>query len=246
MFKIIENRVPISKIVAQQIEESIIRKSFVPGDKLPSEFELCKQFGVSRTAIREALQTLSAQNLINVVKGKGIFVSEISSSSVIEPFNKYIAQKLDHAYTLDLLHARQVIEPALAQAAALKRTDEDIDQLISVYNQLKNFKGNYQNLGLLDMQFHLCIASASHNQVLPVLLEPIIRSFMPEVKAFIYETVQDAFDSAQDSHKEIIDNIIEQKPEEARLAMVEHLKIAEDHTQRMLLAKYGELKETSL
>ncbi len=242
MFKVIENRVPISKIVAQQIEESIVNKTFLPGTKLPSEFELCKQFGVSRTAIREALQTLSAQNMITIVKGKGIFVNEMSSSSVIEPLNKYLAQKLDRNYTLDLVHTRQVIEPALAEAAALKRTNEDIETLITDFNQLKTYVGDYVSLARLDMRFHLDIAHASHNRLLPVILEPIILSFMPEVKAFVYETVKDAKDAAIESHKKILDMIIAQQPDDAREAMLEHLRIAEAHTEKMLLEKYGEVE----
>jgi GntR family transcriptional repressor for pyruvate dehydrogenase complex len=240
MFKVIENRVPISKIVAQQIEDSIMNKTFVPGSKLPSEFELCKQFGVSRTAIREALQTLSAQNLITIVKGKGIFVNEMSTSSVIEPLNKFIAQKLDKNYILDLVHTRQVIEPALAEAAAIKRTDEDIDALIEDFNELKNYRGDHHNLALLDLRFHLNLARASHNRILPMILEPIIRSFMPEVKTFIYETVGEAKDSAIESHKKILDLVIAQDAPAAYEAMIEHLKIAEAHTEKMLREKYGD------
>lgn len=237
MFQVIENRVPVSRIVAQQIEEAIVSKKFLPGSKLPSELELCKSFGVSRTAIREALQTLSAQNLITVIKGKGIFVNEMTKSAVTEPLNKYLQQKLDKNFILDLVHARQVIEPSLAAYAAEKRTEEDIAILVEDYNALKEYEGDHQGLAQLDMKFHLDLAHSSHNKILPVLLEPIIYSFMPEVKSYVYQTNENAKDAAIESHWRVLDYIINQQPEKARQAMIEHLKIAEEHTMHMLEAK---------
>ncbi len=238
MFKVIESRVPISKVVARQIEGAIMNKSYMPGSKLPSEFELCKQFGVSRTAIREALQTLSAQNMITIIKGKGIFVSEMSSSSIIEPMNKYFAQKLDKDYILDLVHSRQVIEPSLAEMAAERRTEKDIENLHRDFNALENFEGTHAELARLDMAFHLTIARASHNRILPVILEPILISFMPEVKTYIYDTVSDVSRAAS-NHKPILDAIIKGDSIEARNAMNEHLIEAQDHAKRMIEARYN-------
>jgi GntR family transcriptional repressor for pyruvate dehydrogenase complex len=240
MFKVIESRMPVSKIVAQQIEEAIMSKRFLPGSKLPSELELCKSFGVSRTAIREALQTLSAKNLITIIKGKGIYVHEMTKTSVTEPLNKYLQQKLDKHFTMDLVHARQVIEPPLAAYAAERRTEEDIETLIADYNTLKEYSGDFHELAKLDMKFHLDLAHASHNKILPVLLEPIIQSFMPEVKAFVYETIHTAKDSAIESHWKVLDCIINQDAKGAYEAMIAHLKIAEVHTESMLSAKYSD------
>ncbi len=239
MFAHIEERVPINKIVTRQIEESILNRELLPGTKLPSEFELSKQFGVSRTAIREALKTLLVQNMIVILKGKGIFVKEVNSSSVIEPLNKYIAQKLDRDYFADLVSTREIIEPALAEAAALNRTNQDIQVLREDYNQLLKCENNHAMLAKLDIRFHIDIAKASHNQFLPLILEPIILSFMPELKSFIYETVTEAKKEADESHKKILDAIISGEPEMARLTMVEHLKLAEVYTGKMLAAKYG-------
>ncbi len=239
MFKAIERRVPLCKIVTQQIEESIMSKQYLPGAKLPTETELSKQFGVSRTAIREALQTLSARNLITVTKGKGIFVNEMKPSSITEPLNKYLVQKLDRNYMFDLLHSRQIIEPALAEAAALKRTQEDIDILVEDLEILSDFEGDFKSLAKFDMHFHLDIARASKNNFLPLILEPVLMNMMPEVKSFIYETVADARDDAYANHKEILEAIIAGDSGKAKNAMMQHLKIAETNLEKMLEVKYG-------
>lgn len=240
MFKTIENRVPISKVVANQIEEAIFNKKYLPGSKLPSELELCQMFGVSRTAIREALQSLSAQNLISIAKGKGIFVNELTSDSFVEPLKKFILHNLDPDYIREMVHARQVLEPSFAASAAVRRTDEDIEVLSDDLEKLKNYEGEFEELARLDMKFHNDIAAASHNQILQAVLEPLIFTYSPsiEVKSFIYETVGTAKESAYDKHKEILDYIIEKNPDAAYKAMTEHLVLALEHTEIMLSIKY--------
>ncbi len=101
MFNSIEARVPIKQLIASEIEDAILTKKYLPGAKLPSENELCAQFNVSRTSVREALQVLSAHGLITVEKGKGIFVNRITSESVINPFEKYLKQRLARQTRLD-------------------------------------------------------------------------------------------------------------------------------------------------
>ena len=76
IFNSVGNKELLSQKVAAEIENAIISKKIPPGDRLPSELELCSQFGVSRTAVREALRTLSAKGMISIEKGRGIFVKK--------------------------------------------------------------------------------------------------------------------------------------------------------------------------
>src|SRR5512136_1427417 len=105
MFISVEKRSLLSNIVVSQIEEAIRSKALVPGVKLPSELALCQQFGVSRTAIREALRTLSGRGLLSIVKGKGIFVQNISAETVTDPIQRYLEMQLQRDYVLDVVHA---------------------------------------------------------------------------------------------------------------------------------------------
>lgn len=240
MFKTIENRVPISKVVANQIEEAIFAKKYLPGSKLPSELELCQMFGVSRTAIREALQSLAAQNLISIAKGKGIFVSELTSDTFVEPMKKFIRHNLDPDYIREMVHARQVLEPSLAASAAVRRNDDDIKILSEDLEALRTYEGEFDELARIDMKFHNDIAIASHNQILQAILEPMIYTFSPsiEVKSYVYETVGNAKESAYEKHKEILRYIVDQNADEAYKAMTEHLVLASEHTEIMLAIKY--------
>jgi len=229
----------LSNVVEAQIENAIRTKELLPGMKLPSEAGLCQQFKVSRTAVREALRMLSARGLINIIKGKGIFVQNISVESVTDPIHLYLEMQLERNYVLDVVHARQIIEPPIAASAALHHTKEDAERLIKDLNDLTMSDGDYEELSRLDMLFHLDIAKASENSIVPLILEPIQR-LAPRIKSSVYATVADAKKSALEWHKKILDAILNSDSEGAREAMIHHLKIAEQHDRQILLQKRSE------
>ena len=232
-FSPIASREQISKVITDQIENAIFEKKYLPGSKLPSENEMCEQFGVSRTSVREALGALEAQGIIKIIKGKGMFVNELSSETVTNPLQKYLKLKNDRNYVMDLVRARQIIEPAIAYYAALNHTNADIERLSNDIEKLKDCSGNYIELANLDTLFHLHLARASRNIVMPLLLDPI-HKLIPEVKSTIYATISDAKGSAVAWHTKILDAVISRDCEYARTCMVEHLKIAEEHAEKML------------
>jgi GntR family transcriptional repressor for pyruvate dehydrogenase complex len=203
---------------------------------LPSEVELCNQFGVSRTAVREALRTLSAKGLITVVKGRGIFVRESSSDIITDHMHFYLQMNSEHSYVIDIVRSRQMIEPSIAAFAALNHTKEDALRLRQDIEELKNCEGGFVQLAKLDMQFHLDVAKASQNSIMPLILDPI-QKLMPEIKSSIYATNRDAKESALIWHQKILDEIIRGDADGARRAMTQHLKIAEEHAEKMLKAQ---------
>lgn len=233
IFTPFEGREILSKKIATQIEDAIHSKKIIKGNKLPSEAELSAQFGVSRTAIREALRMVSAKGLIKIEKGRGIFVNGVSANSVSDPLHQYLKYKIEKNYVLDLIHARQIIEPSIAAYAAVHRTETDIEKLHHNIEELKSYSAPFDGLARLDMEFHLQVARASNNQVMPLLLDPIHR-LMPEIKKSVYQTNDHAKESAVEWHSKIFEQIVAGSAEGARDAMSQHLKIAEEHIQTML------------
>lgn len=228
MFKQVGERLSIKNMIVEQIEQVILTKQIGPGEKLPSENELCQQFGASRTSVREAMQSLAAKGLLTVEKGRGIYVNEISSESVSAPLSKYLQMRLDEYYMIDLIKARQIIEPSIAYEAALNHTDKDIEILKSDIADLVAHEGDYKELGRLDMEFHHHLAIATKNKVVPLLLKPV-QELMPEVKSTVYAKIEDAKESAVIWHEKILEAIIKRDPQLSHARMTEHLKIAEDH-----------------
>jgi GntR family transcriptional repressor for pyruvate dehydrogenase complex len=233
VFAPVAKRSLLSKVVESKIEEAIRTKILLPGVKLPSELELCQQFAVSRTAVREALRMLSARGLVTIMKGKGIYVQNLSAESVTDPIHLYLEMQRDRNYVFDVVHARQIIEPPIAASAALYHTEEDAEILINDHRNLTQSDGDYIELSRLDMQFHLDIAKASENSLIPLLLEPIHR-LVPQIKSSVYATVADAKQSAVEWHEKILSAILNKDAEGARAAMIRHLEIAEQHTEQML------------
>ncbi len=224
----------LSKMVESQIEDAIRTKKVLPDAKLPSEQELCSQFKISRTALREALRMLAARGLVTIIKGKGIYVQSPSAETVTDPILLYLQMQNEAHYILDVVHARQIIEPPIAASAAVHHTEEDAERLKKDFKDLSTSDGDYKELSRLDMLFHLDIARASENTIIPLILEPIHR-LAPRIKSSVYAAVTDAKQSALEWHEKILTAILERNPEEAKNAMAKHLEIAEKHDRQIIL-----------
>jgi GntR family transcriptional repressor for pyruvate dehydrogenase complex len=243
MFAPVGQKNLLSKMVESQIEDAIRSKMLLPGEKISSEQELCKQFKVSRTAIREALHMLSARGLVSIEKGKGIFIQSPSAETVTVPIHHYHEMQSEKNYVLDVVHARQIIEPPIAASAAQFHTEEDAEILKKDFQDLLTSEGDYNELSRLDMLFHLDIAKASENSLIPLILEPIQR-LAPRIKSSVYATVSDAKQSALEWHEKILNAILQRNVEGAREAMMRHLEIAEQHDRQIILQQRSEEQPT--
>jgi GntR family transcriptional repressor for pyruvate dehydrogenase complex len=235
LFRPLADRTLLSKSVEDIIGQAIQDRKLRPGTKLPSELKLCEQFGVSRTVIREALRVLHSRGLITITKGKGMFVTELSGESAAGPLQFFLRMNFERSHVMDIVHARQILEPAVADLAATHRTDEDLERMSHDIELLEACNNDAAELSTIDTQFHIDISRASGNSLMPLLLEPIHR-LIPEIKSSVYATVRDAKDAALKWHQEIYSKIAEGDSQGAREAMTEHLRIAEEHAERMLNA----------
>jgi GntR family transcriptional repressor for pyruvate dehydrogenase complex len=232
IFNSVGNKESLSQKVASEIEDAILTKKIPPGDKLPSELELCNQFGVSRTAVREALCTLSAKGLISVEKGRGIFVSHLSSEHVIKSMHNYLEIKSNKNSPLDVIQARMIIEPAIAEYAATHHTAEDMVKLKQNLDEMRENEDPVEH-ARLDMKFHYLIAQSSGNTIMPLILNPIHR-LMPNIKKKIMDIVPGAKDAALTWHQTIVDSIEECDPKKAYNAMKGHLEVAQAQAEQMI------------
>ncbi len=221
----------LSKTVEAEIEEAIRTRKLVPGTRLPSENELCDQFGVSRTVMREALRMLSARGLIRIEKGRGMFVDEVSAETVTAPMELYLQLNMGPDHGLDVVRARQLIEPPIAAEAARRHTESDAERLKRNVAELRAAGGDRDRLTELDITFHLLIAEASANPVVPLLVRPI-HQLMPRIKASVYGAIGEAKEAAVEWHGKILDAILARDADRARATMEEHLEIAEQHVRR--------------
>lgn len=233
MFNKIGKPQTLSQEIVENIEKAITDKKFSPNEKLPSEKELCEMFGVSRTAVREAIQMLSARGLIHVYKGKGIYVSDYAASNVVKPMSLFLELNFDIDYMLHLIRVRRILEPEIARDAAIKRTDEEVQELEKILTLFKKTTDDdYEKQGELDKDFHMVLAKACKNPIIPVITEPIYQ-LMPKMKTLIYKNVNIARSEADILHEIIYHAILEKNAGEAHDLMVKHLDIAEKHVSML-------------
>lgn len=217
----------LSQEIESKIEDAIRQKKLAPGQKLPSENELCTMFGVSRTALREALRMLSARGLLYVRKGDGIYVNNYSSSQASKPMSLYLELQFDKEYIMHLVHVRQMIEPHIARLAAKNRTEEDLKRIESNLEKFLDRDQDAQRIAQLDVEFHTAIAQASGNPLIPLIMDPLF-SMLPKIKTLIVNHLKKVkSDNAPTYHQKIFDMITMQDEQGAFDAMKAHLEIAE-------------------
>ena len=156
----------------------------------------------------------------------------MSSEHVSNSMHSYLEVTGNGNTMLEVIEARMIIEPAIAEYAALHHKDEDI---IALRQNLAEMKLNTDQAehARLDMKFHLLIAEASGNNIMPLILNPIHR-LMPDIKKKIMKSVPGAKKAALVWHKKVLDAIESRDPRKAYLAMKGHLEVAKQQTEQLV------------
>lgn len=163
----------VSNILARRLQESITRGEFPVGTSLPTERELMAKYHVSRATVREALRALRAQDLIEVRRGRsgGSFISNPTSASVVRSLHQFIAGQ-DFRF-IDLVFAREAIEPAAAVQAALTRSDEKLEALRRLSEECEQMVHDQKEFEDANLKWHLGLAEASGNPLFVAFLTAI-------------------------------------------------------------------------
>lgn len=210
--------------VAEQILEAIRRGAFLPEAKLPSEAELAQMMGVSRPTVREALSGLAAVGLIEPRVGIGNFVRLPT-----EPLAHQALLLLENeASCLEIMEARTVLEPPLAELAARKRTDAQAEALMVICEELDVLADPtmFDVYFSADKRFHHALVDAAGNTLLAAVLLPLINTMDERLyREFTREYyLRDAGSIGQVAtlHGEVARAVRGRCPELARSAMRAH------------------------
>jgi DNA-binding FadR family transcriptional regulator len=162
--------------VADQLRELIVSGTLAPGERLPIESALAREFGVSRATVREALRVLAAQGLVRTAKGPagGSFVTlpTVDHISSFVEANVALLTETRHVTLEELLEARELVEVPAARLAAERRTEEDLDKLRATVPDDTLPLGNTEEF-TYNSEFHTCVLEASRNTLLTVSAQPI-------------------------------------------------------------------------
>ncbi len=224
-------KVKVSDSIVEHITSMISRGELKPGDRLPSERELALNLGVSRTALREAVRTLSLMDLLTVRQGGGTFVAELMPGSFMKPLTPMLA--MGRVDTLELIEARRIIEPKAARLCAERATEDDIEKMGSIIGKMKQSLGNLRLFNDLDLEFHLTIAEGSKNSVIVATLDTIRGALYEQVQEI--QSLPGAAQRALDFHSQITGAISSRDAGSAEKHMLKHIKDVEKAAKRYLM-----------
>jgi len=152
--------------VFQQLKDLLINGTWKQGEKLPSENELGKQFGVSRITIRQALQRLAALGLIETKVGLGSFVCNPDVGNVMEQLSPLIY--LDESAISQANEFREMLDTWSAKLAAPRANENDVNALRKNYAAMKASAedSDWQKFAKLDLKFHILMGSITKNPLI--------------------------------------------------------------------------------
>ncbi|WP_069999781.1 FadR/GntR family transcriptional regulator [Cellulosilyticum sp. I15G10I2] len=209
----------LAMMVAAEVKKSIIKSNMQPGTKLPSESELTLTFGMSRSTIREAMNLLKAENIVEIKRGKGTFVSSQTGMTKDPLGLDFINQP---GLLEALLEARLLIEQEIAFLAALRAEEKDIEILEEIINKMNESKDHSEEFTLLDVEFHSAVAQCTHNDVLhkviPIICESIRKAYPETVHS------KGSFERALKSHVNIFNAIKARDVMKARYEVEKHIR----------------------
>jgi len=214
-----------SERIAHQIRVYLAEQGLQPGDRIGTEHELAREFGVSRPTLREALRLLAGSHLIQVTQGRsgGIFVAHTANEGMGRNVSDSIATMLaaDSVSLDQLLEARIFLEVPLAGLAAKHATDETVAALEAAIADAAGNDPASDVFRLADARFHEVLAIAAGNELLFAFTRWILDVLQPSLIQRIGASLDGDEIIAQ--HRAILRAVKRRQPAAAQRAMREHL-----------------------
>ena len=175
---------PAYRKVAARIAERIRARTLREGDRLPSETELARQFGVNRSTVREAMRELESRGLVRRRPGSKLM-------SVSRPHHAAVAAGVSDALLLqdvtvhDVWEALTILEPPLAEVAARARSAQDVSSIAAAAEAFSTAGELSAQAAMRSAEFFRCLGRATHNPVLRLAQEPLLQLLEPSLGVMI-------------------------------------------------------------
>ena len=213
----------MSEAIVSQIRTLIRTNRLVPGDRLPSERELCDQFGVSRVTVREALRVLEAGGLVEIRVGArgGAFVTTPTSDQLGAGLADLI--NLAAITAVEVTEARLVFELGIIPMVVERATEQDIEELRAMTREhIAVLKRGEYNIAM-SAQFHNRISACTHNAAIEMLVHsfhgPLLMSLREARTAAPVMGQRGVYE-----HRDFVEAIAERNVEEATAILRRHVE----------------------
>lgn len=213
--------------ITDQITNAIINGELKPGDKIPTEVELCESFGVGRNSVREAIKILEAYGVLEIRRADGTYIRQEYDSKMLYPILYGIILQKDSKE--QIVELRKVIDVGIFQEAMKKMTKQEIEALDEELERMKKeiYRENASSLEMFDsdVRFHAVITGILNNRLIESIgdyVDKITRQSRIEAIDYILENgYQNDFIKL---HQEIIDVFKEKKEDKIIEIIDKHYK----------------------
>jgi GntR family transcriptional repressor for pyruvate dehydrogenase complex len=243
LFTTVRRESTLASRVTHQIEHLIVESRLRPGDRLPPERELARQFGVSRTVVREAVRALVAKSLLEVRAGSGTIVRSPTAESVTQSMTLFLRAgqpELDYEKVHEI---RRILEVEIAGLAAERHTAEDLEEMEEILREASEIQDERNCFAECDVAFHAALARATHNELFSLLLDSVV-DIMIKVREMGFD-VPGTPVRALKYHRAILEQVKAGDPDGARQAMREHLIESEDTMRQALALQAGQTHDVT-
>lgn len=232
---------PGYEVVAERILQLIAELRLRPGDRMPTEHELAARLGTSRTVVREAVKILSALGRVRAQKGRGLYVADDEGMLGSARWGGFfLPTDLDHVFML--FEFRRVQETAASRLAATRATPAELRAVEAAAETCRQgyLTGRHELFDRGDDEFHLGIATASHNPFLVTAVREARRLQHQSSTIGLHGTVGGHAEEAIEEHAAIYQAIRDADPDAAAHAAAVHLdNTLEDYRREIQRRVFG-------
>lgn len=229
----VQPREPPLAEITRKLLDFLLSGEIAPGDRIPGERQLAEALGVGRSAVREAIKSLSLLGLLDVRQGDGTYLNR-SGSDLLPKVIEW-GLLLGVPSIVDLLETRAEIEVVAAGFAATRADRETVDALEARFEAMRSAGDDVDTYMEADIAFHLAVAEASGNEVFANLvasLRALLRVWVSRVLHHAGET-----ETSLAMHEPIVKAIAAGDAEGARAAMRAHMERADRRLREALAAE---------
>ncbi len=206
----------VADAVFTALRQSIVSGERTPGEKLPSENQLCRLYGVSRVSVRTALARLASLGLVESRQGEGTFVCSLHGTQPLNSMVPYAAlSRLDR---VNVSEFRRIVEVESACLAA-SRADAQMVRRMYEATEMMEHAEILAEIARWDLEFHRLIAEATRNDIVIKVFDVLRETYL----ALLENNVMQLGAAGAACHRRITEAIELRSPQAARAAMLEHM-----------------------
>ncbi len=212
-----------SGLIVEQIRWLVRQGQLLPGDRLPSERELCELFGVSRVTVREALRVLESSGLLDVKVGAkgGAFVTAPSGDRIREGIADLLT--MSSLTAADVTEAREILEMGIVPLVCARATAKDLEDLDQLCADARAALKRSEYTMAMSTEFHIRVAQSAHNGAVELIIESFRGALLQSLQR-ARQTYPEMGRKGVEEHAAFVEAVRQRDREKATAIMHEHLQ----------------------